>query len=122
MAKKRILIVEDDEGMREIYQDIFTSQQDYEIDQVTNAEHGLIKAEREDYALIILDIIMEPMTGDSFFVRLRDNPKTAELPVLVISVLSPETLARLKEIDHCSIMQKPVKKAELLNKIGQMIG
>ncbi|MBN2058314.1 MAG: response regulator [Candidatus Saganbacteria bacterium] len=123
MAVKRILIVEDDEGMREIYADMFEAEKkQYLIKQVSNAKEALVLAQKETFDLIILDIIMEPLPGDSFFVRLRDNPKTSDIPVVIISVLSPDTLSKLKDIDHCSIIQKPVRKEQVLRLLEKHLG
>lgn len=123
MAVKKILIVEDDEGMREIYSDMFEAEKGkYEIKQVTNAKEALVLVQKDGFDLVILDIIMEPLPGDSFFVRLRDNPKTSEIPVVIISVLSPDTLNKLKDIDHCSIIQKPVRKEQVMRLLEKHLG
>ena len=119
---KRLLIVEDEKDMQEIYRDMFSDKSEkYEIDIVSDAAVGLRKIKEKAFDLIILDIIMEPMTGDSFFVYVRDDVKTMNLPVIVVSVLNPDTLENLKKINHVHFFQKPLKKEQLMKKIEEIL-
>ena len=69
---KNILIVEDDKDMREIYEIFFSDQKDkYLFDFESNAEEALKKLKVKKYDLVLLDIIMEPMSGDAFFMHVR---------------------------------------------------
>ncbi|MFH1783296.1 MAG: response regulator [bacterium] len=119
---KNILILEDDKDMQEMYQMFFNDQGDsYKIDIEGKAESALKRVKEKSYDLVILDIIMEPLPGDTFFVRLRDEKKTAELPVLVVSVLSQDALALIKRINHVSFLQKPVTKEELFTEMDRIL-
>ena len=117
---KSILIVEDDKDMQEIYQDMFGDARDYEVDIVDRAAEALKKLQEINYELIILDIIMEPVTGDSLFIYIRADKKTRETPVLVVSVLSPITMEKLKKINHIDFLQKPISRGQLIEKIEKM--
>lgn len=115
---KNILILEDEVDMQEIYRDMFkNSSQEYRIEVIGNAEHALKRLNEKKFDLLIVDIIMEPMSGDTFFVYVRNNPELAQLPIIVISVLNPETLSLLKQINHVSFMQKPITKERLFKEI-----
>jgi len=119
---KHILIVEDDNEMQEMYKMIFSEYKNkYKVEFETKANAALERIKKKDYDLIILDIIMEPMPGDSFFVYARGMAKTAEVPILIVSVLNPHTLRTLKEINHVEFLQKPITPTGLIEKIKQMI-
>jgi CheY-like chemotaxis protein len=119
---KKILIIEDEKGMQEIYRDIFNDEKDkFTFEIVSSGEKGLDRVREKGYDLIILDIIMEPMTGDSFFVHMRSDFEMADLPVLVVSVISPELLERMKRIDHISFLQKPITKEQLFTEINRVL-
>ena len=119
---KSILVLEDDKEMQEMYSMIFNEyKQEYEVDFEDKAQEALKKIKEKKYDLIILDIIMEPMTGDSFFVYARLDKKNAEIPILVISVLSPESLEELKKINHVDFLQKPVTPEEFIKKVRELI-
>ena len=49
--------------------------------------------------LILLDVMIPPMDGLTFLMRLREDAKGREIPVVVVSGLSdPQTIARAKEL------------------------
>ena len=125
----RILLVEDEKKMASFIERGLKEER-YIVDVAFDGERGLFLAEVKPYDLIILDIIMEPMFGDSFFLYLRSDEKTMRIPVLVVSVLSPDTLGRLKKIDHVDtidkpmtldFLQKPITKQQLLKEVDRMI-
>jgi DNA-binding response OmpR family regulator len=113
------LIVEDDEDMLEIYRGLFKNKSDrYEIETVTDARLGFKKLEEAKYDLVILDIIMEPMPGDTFFLCVRNDDRVKDIPVLVVSVLDPEDLSRqFNRVNHADYLQKPITEEQLFNKI-----
>lgn len=119
---KFLLIIDDDKDMQEMYRIYFSGQDRYAIDIESNAEIGLKKITQKKYDLIILDIVMEPMSGDAFFFCVRSRKKTATLPILVVSVLNRYTLEPLKKINHVSFLQKPITKEQLMEKIKDRIG
>ncbi len=119
---KRVLIVEDNRDMQEIYDTYFEHRnEEFEVEIEGSAEIALDKAKSNPYDLIILDIIMEPMTGESFLVYIRENPKTQDIPVLVVSVLNPDMLSQLKKYDRVKFLQKPVAEAKLIETLKSMI-
>ncbi|HNX80599.1 MAG TPA: response regulator [Candidatus Omnitrophota bacterium] len=119
---KRILIVEDDRDMINIYKDIFTGTSNaFSIDYEVNAPAGLTKLERNDYDLIILDIIMEPMTGDSFFLYARNKERSKNTPILIVSVLSRELLEALRKMNHVRFVKKPIKKEDFLRSVNDAL-
>ncbi|MSR64712.1 MAG: response regulator [Verrucomicrobiae bacterium] len=82
MAK--ILIVEDNEHMHRIYADKFRREGFVVLD-ASDGEQGLVLAAREKPTVILLDLMMPKMDGYQVLDRLKTDPATAEIPVLVIS-------------------------------------
>lgn len=119
---KRILIIEDDKDMQKIYRGFFvTEEKKYDINMISDASDALKVLKEGEYDLIILDIIMEPLTGDNFFVYAKNDIKTMNTPILIVSVLSEDILANLKHIGKFEYLQKPISKNQLLKKIEDMI-
>jgi len=118
---KRILIIEDEKDMQEIYKDMFKDQSQYDIEIVDGALPAARKLNDRPYDLIILDIIMSPIAGDSFFVYLKSSKHTENIPVLVVSVLGDELLEKLKKIDGASFIQKPISKNQLFSNLDNML-
>jgi CheY-like chemotaxis protein len=118
---RRILIVEDEKDMQDIYMDMFSDRSDYKIHIEGGTMPALRRLTSENYDLIILDIIMEPIAGDSFFVYLKSDARTESIPVLVVSVLGPEIMDKLKRVDHAHFLQKPITKEKLFETIESIM-
>ncbi len=122
-AAKSILIVEDDRDMQNMYEMFFSGLEDkYKINIEGSADIALQQVSSRHYDMVILDIIMEPLPGDTFFICTRSYKKTMFIPILVVSVLSPNSLENLKKINHVDFLQKPITKEQLLNKVEATIG
>ena len=121
IRSKRILIVEDDEDMLEIYRNMFDKKKDkYQIETVTDARLGFKKLEEGEFDLVILDIIMEPMPGDTFFLCVRNDKKLRNVPVIVVSVLDPnDMIGQFKKVNHVGFLQKPITEDQLFEKVDQ---
>lgn len=118
---RRILIVEDDVDMQQIYRAMFNGDKDYAVEVTGDAAAGLKRLRQEKFDLIILDIIMEPMSGDSFFVHMRNDAKLKHFPVLVISILKQDTLHFLETLGNFHYLQKPITREDLLRKIDEIL-
>jgi two-component system alkaline phosphatase synthesis response regulator PhoP len=90
MAKK-ILLVEDEVVLGEMYKDKF-SQAGFEVVLVPSAEDGLEAVLREKPDLIVLDILLPRDNGIIFLTKMRKNPKISSIPVVAFSNYDdPET-------------------------------
>lgn len=73
MDKKKILIVEDDEFIRDIYREALADQE-YTVDTANDGEEGLAKAQIGGYGLILLDMMMPKMNGIDLLKGLKASP------------------------------------------------
>ena len=87
MAK--ILIIEDDPLMSRMYQKIF-SFEGYEVDIANNGMDGLEKVRSQKPDLILLDIMMPKMNGLEVLSKLKSDPETKSLPVVILTNLAGE--------------------------------
>ena len=121
--KKEILIVEDDPQMHEIYKDILDSRK-FNITSVYEPLKALylIQREKKKFDLILLDILMEDnlLDGRVFFVQLREALKD-KTPVIVVSVLNPDQIDDLRQINNLSFLHKPIEREELLSTVDKKL-
>lgn len=73
MEQKRILVVEDDLFLRELYTDILSGE-GYKVDSAADGEEALQKMKVGGYDLVLLDIIMPKMDGLSVMRQVQNNP------------------------------------------------
>ena len=89
MAK--ILIIEDERLLAEMYSDKFT-QSGYEVVVAFESEEGLEIAKKEKPDLILLDILLPKENGICFLAKLRKEPEISSVPVIAFSNYDvPET-------------------------------
>jgi len=82
--KKKILIVDDEKVIIKFLCHVFSSK-NYQIDSAGNGEDALEKINKEIPDLILSDIMMPQMDGFDFYAKLKENPKTAEIPFIFLS-------------------------------------
>lgn len=91
---KRILIVEDDYFIRDIYTRMFISA-GFSIDSAADGDEGWTKAQAGGHDLILLDIMLPKMTGIDVLKKIRDPASsTKTLPVLLITNLGQEEIIK----------------------------
>jgi len=83
--KKKILIVEDDPDMLNLYDAIL--RESYEIIRATNGKEGVDLAAFQMPDLVIMDIMLPEMTGLEALTLLKENPTTTTIPVILLSAL-----------------------------------
>ena len=88
MDKRRILIVDDEQDLLEILQFNLTSA-GYEAETAYSAEEAL-KRGIEGYDLLLLDVMMEGMSGFELAERLKSNPTTLDIPIIFLTAKDTE--------------------------------
>ena len=84
-----LLLCDDDVHIRTIVGE-HLRQHGYRILEAERGEQAIELASRENVAAILLDLCMPGMTGWETLQRLKDTPTTANIPVVILSVLSPD--------------------------------
>lgn len=113
---KKLLIIEDDREMQEFYKDMLQGEE-FSLTLASNAEEGLKQIKENKYDLLILDILMEGMTGDRLFALLRKDSRYREVPVIMASALDEKTYRCFQALGNISFLEKPFKKETLLHEI-----
>ena len=117
---RTILHVEDNEFNRKIVRDLL-GRTTYRLLEATDGEAGLAAALREVPALIIMDIQLPTMSGLEVTSRLRADPRTAHLPIVVITsfALSGDDRKAI-EAGASAYLAKPYSPRELLETIRRL--
>lgn len=113
--KKRILLVEDEEDVREIT--LFRLEQaGYEVITASDGETGLELAEKEVPDLIFLDLSLPGIDGDEVCSKLKSNEKLKRIPVIVFSASADVVKVTAREIGADDYLVKPCEPQELVAK------
>ena len=84
--KKIVLLVDDDPLILRMYQNKLTND-GYEVLTATNGEEALVAVIKKTPDLVLLDVMMPKMNGVETLKRLKGDPKTKAIPVIILTNL-----------------------------------
>ncbi len=84
---KVLLLIEDDPLMLRLYRKIFELE-GYEVELAAGGQEGLDKAKSDKPTLVLLDIMMPKMDGFEVLGKLKEDPETKDIPVVVLTNLA----------------------------------
>lgn len=90
MAGEAVLVVEDTELLRRIYTDKLT-QEGYKVFQAADGLEALNVVRSQPLDLILLDLVMPRMSGLEALEQLKHDPRTRNIPVIILSNLGQDT-------------------------------
>ncbi len=121
-TSKRALIVDDSSTSRMIIQRcVEMSVPEYAA--FSHAENGMealtILRENEVFSLILTDINMPKMDGQTFIKLVKNDAKTKTIPLVVISSIADGAfIADLMKLGVKAVVKKPVSPAKILEALG----
>ena len=113
---RRILIVEDDPSIRFMLR-LILERAGHEVLEAQHGAAALVTLEGELPDLVLTDLMMPVMGGSELIQHLRADPRTAELPVLVVSC-NPDAIDPLTRAD--AVIAKPFLPANLLATVASL--
>jgi DNA-binding response OmpR family regulator len=117
----RILVVDDDTRLTELLKLVFESQ-GFGVTIANNGRQTLEILETELPEAILLDLMMPGMSGMDVCESIRANPRTANIPIIVLTAKSsPESKRELLEVGATQYLVKPVRPTELISHIREAI-
>ncbi|HEY2981168.1 MAG TPA: response regulator [Anaerolineales bacterium] len=118
MAGKKILIVDTDVASRNFIARTL-QQQHHEVIQVGTAKEGLILAWRDRPDLIIIEPAMPDLKGEEFAIKLRQDPRTARLPLIALS--AEQSPARQKACMEAGFNEYILKSGQAISRLMDAI-
>ncbi len=120
MAAKILVIDDDTDTLRLV--GMMLQKQGYQITVASSGQQGLLKAEDEMPDLILLDVMMPEMDGYEVARRLRANPDTAHIPILMFTAKAQldDKVAGF-EAGADDYLTKPTHPSELLAHVRALL-
>lgn len=120
---KTILIVEDSATTRALIRAVIDELGDVETVEASSGFEALKMLPQQEYDLIITDINMPDINGLELISFVRNNPRYAHLPIIIVSTeRSEEDKKRGMALGATSYVAKPFKSGELQEIIKKTIG
>jgi CheY-like chemotaxis protein len=120
-SPSKILIADDNHQNCELI-DAYLSEEGYEISMAFDGQQTLDAVAKSQPDLILLDIMMPKMSGYEVCQRLKGDPETRKIPILMVTAL-----AEMGDIEKAvnagadDFLTKPVNKLELTTRVKSLL-
>lgn len=123
MAKKRVLIIDDEEGFTQLVKMNLEATGKYEVRTENKGSLGFVAAKQFKPDLIFLDLIMPDMGGGEVSYQLKSDEDTKTIPIVLITAFmaKDEAVALSGIIRGHQVIAKPVETEELIDVIEKNI-
>ena len=121
-ASRTVLYIEDNLANLQLIQGILAYRPSVNLISAMQGSLGVELATQHHPDLILLDLHLPDIPGEEVFERLIADPRTADIPVVIVSAdASPETLRRLDDLGASRFLTKPVNVELFLETIDEML-
>ena len=122
MVKKKILMVDDEEGVRyTVKNGLELIDDSFEVKTVESGRECFQELKEEQPDLILLDINMPEMSGWSVYEKIRDNAGWGKIPIIFLTARTDQEAKKAGRFFAEAYMEKPVDIKELKKRIDELI-
>ncbi|HBE17114.1 MAG TPA: two-component system response regulator [Cyanobacteria bacterium UBA11149] len=120
---KQILIVDDEERIRELVQACLEDLGGWETITTSSGEKCLKIVQQEKFDAILLDVSMPGMDGFAVFQQLQANPIAQSIPVILLTArVLPSDRDRFTKMGVAGVIAKPIEPMTLTTEIIEILG
>lgn len=120
MPAPRILLVEDDAGIRDSVAECLELE-GYQVSSVSNGSDALVWLAREvPPDVLLVDLVMPVMSGGELLARVKADPRLAGVPAVLMTAAMPTAKAPVPQAD--AMLRKPFDLDALLELVGRLAG
>lgn len=122
MTAKRVLVIDDDLGIRQIIAIGLKSVANWDVLMAASGQDGIQMATDQQPDLILLDVAMPEMDGLETLQRLQASASTRTIPVILLTAKSqPTEQQMLTQLAICGTLTKPFKIPILVEGIRSLL-
>ncbi len=123
MTIRQILVVDDEEHLRELVQACLEDLGGWQTLGASSGEECLQILQTERPNAILLDISMPGMDGTVVYDRLQSNPLTQSIPVILLTAkVLPRDRAKFALMGVTGVISKPIQPTTLTEEVAEILG
>lgn len=120
---RRILLVDDEDDIREVAQLSLEMVGGWQVLPARSGAEALVRAREEHPDAVLLDVMMPDMDGPTTFLRLREDPASASIPVIMLTArVQAADRQRFLELGVNGVLSKPFDPMELSGQVAALLG
>lgn len=113
-----VLVVDDEPSIRRFLRHIMESE-GFLVIEARTGEDAVSIAKRENPSLVLLDLVLPDIDGFEVLGRLKEIPSTAEIPVIILSIIEDEE--RCFRLGASDYLPKPINRERLVDRVARLI-
>lgn len=121
MGRGKVLVIDDEEYIQHILNFSFGAE-GYDVLTASDGEEGINKAKNEKPDIIVMDIMMPKMDGYEACKRIKADPETKDIPVILLTAKGREADRKLgADAGADDYVVKPFSPGRLIERVEGMI-
>lgn len=121
-SKRRILVVDDDEQIVELFEDVFGRDDRYSVRSARTGYDAGVLTEQFNPDLMILDYMLPDINGNVVCQRVRQNPAWSGMKIIIVSgVVNPSEVEDLLNAGADEFVKKPFNIDALLRQVDELL-
>jgi DNA-binding response OmpR family regulator len=122
MTTKKILVIDDEDGIREIIQICLEAAAGWDVFTAACGSEGLEMAQDEQPDAILLDVMMPDMDGPTTFRQLQANASTKHIPTILLTAKAKiSEQQQFINLGVTGVITKPFKAQELVDQMREIL-
>jgi DNA-binding response OmpR family regulator len=121
MKKKKILCIDDEQDMLDLYRVILDGH-DYKVTGTHNGKKALEKLRKSEFDLVLLDLMLPGMDGWEVFRQMKADDKLKKIPVIIVTAkaqsIDKVLGIRVAKVDE--FITKPFRSRDLLASVNRL--
>lgn len=123
MSAKRILLIDDEKALSVVIKTCLQKLGGWTVVTAELGSEGLMKAETTQPDAILLDIMMPDLDGFTVLQRLKSNPVTQAIPVVLLTAkVQSAHQSEYAQLDIAGVLVKPFDPLKLADQVAQALG
>lgn len=120
---RQVLVVDDDDAIREVIEIALRIVGGMGVISAASGAHCLKLAREDTPDAILLDVMMPSMDGVATLERLRRDPTTRDIPVILVTAkVRANDRRRWERLSHLGVITKPFDPMTLASEVTSMLG
>ena len=122
MSDKHILLVDDEADIREVAGISLEVVGGWRVSKASSGREGIAKALVERPHAILLDVMMPDTDGPTVFERLQEDPRTRDIPVILLTAKAQQAdRRRFEELGVAGTLTKPFDPMALSDQVAGIL-
>jgi DNA-binding response OmpR family regulator len=117
--EKRIIVVEDEENVRETL-DILLTNAGFSVRSLATGGQIFDTIDEFHPDVILLDVMLDDLDGRDICKSIKENPPTTHIPVIMLSGV-PDVYNAINDVGANDVVSKPFDETTLLNRIERQL-